>query len=285
VKGGKNKDYLEFNDDARKSLVEDEDEQPDDLCADALMAPEDLRLAVVTETMRKEIYNLHKEDPVAWTSKSLAAKYGMRHSRMKAVLHLMRLREETMELVKPAQLSAEEGWEALYQKHLQDPTKNTAETLSADSGLSVEKVNDILKRMKEHMHRSENMHVAEEYMQGQLEDLRLCGVDTTFQEVARPQSKLKRTYFPELFGDDDYEAVSATLRQRVIDSTKAKPAAEFPAFVRSREQLQEDALKRLDDLHPQVRRSESFMYKSKIAFRDLSAGRAAPTIIRTRTGK
>lgn len=283
VKGGKNKDYLEFVD--TNNIAEDDDEQPDDECADSMLDPADVRFAVVTESMRQEIYNLYKEDPISWTARALAGKYGMKLTRAKAILHLMRLREEAMERIKPSEQSSQEGWEALYRKHVEDPAQNTVEALSESSGYPLDKVQDIIARMKEHSQRSDNMRAAEESMQEQLAELELCGVDTRFQEVSKSGSKLEQKYFPELFGDDDFEVVSSDLRRRVIEDTKAKPTIEFPAFVRNRDQLKNEASQRIQQLYPLIPRSEKFMYKSKIAFRDLSLDSGTPTIIRTRTGK
>jgi len=108
------------------------------------------------------------------------------------------------------------------------------------------------------------------------------GVNTTFREMPR-SSDLSDRIFPELLGDDDYEAKLDDIRRMIIEDTRARPAAEFPSYVRSH--AKRNALELIEKQPLPADREPGFMYKSKLAYRDISLGRTVPTIVRTRTGK
>lgn len=280
VAGGRKLKKNQVNDDEE---LQDEDEPlPEELYMDSYMDPQDYKVAIVTEATKKEIWRLHKEDPEQWTFKTLAHTYKMKTERMKAIIHLMRLRDAAIEKLRPAVQAEAEGWDRLFQKHVNDPTTNNAESLSAESGLDIEHVKDILKRMTDFAQRMANVDASENYNQGILSSLTRVGVDTTFTENASSGRKLARMYFPELFGDEDFDAKKEELRQKIIIDTKAFSKAEFPSFIRSREERAELAAS-IEKLPPPPVRG-GFMYKSKIAYRDLSLD-SKHTVIRTRNGR
>jgi Eukaryotic mitochondrial regulator protein len=263
--------------------IQDVDEPlPDELYIDSYLDPSEYSVSIVTEATKTEIWKLHKEDPTMWTYKVLAHKYRMKSDRMKAILHLMRLREDAIERIRPAVQADAENWDELYRKHSQDPEKNTAESLSAETGLSIDHVNDILTRMADYVQRMMNLSVSVEYTEGILNSLKRCGVDASFKESINKEGKLADDYYPELFGDDDFDARKEALRQKIILDTKAKAKVEFPSFVRSHEKRKELAAA-IEKLPPPPVR-EGFMYKSKIAYRDLSL-ESKHSVIRTRTGR
>ena len=261
----------------------DEDEPtPDDLYMDSYRDPADYKISILTESEKAEIFKLHTEDPLKWTVRAIAQKYNMNPQRSKAVIYLMRLREAAIEQLRPSQQAEEEKWDLLYQKHVSDPEKNTAEFLSNESGLTLDHMKDILRRMEEHLSRLANVESLKTYQEGILASLQRVGVDSAFKETVGKKSTLESRYHPELFGDEDFDFKKEELRQMIIKDSKAFPKPEFPSFIKSREER--EALAAMISAMPTPFIREGFMYKSKIAYRDIS-GDGRHTVIRTRSGK
>ena len=118
--------------------------------------------------------------------------------------------------------------------HAENPTENNAENLSAQFGMKLEQVRDVLARMTEHTRRITNDDAARIYYEDQIRWLQEVSVNTQFKEV-KAESKIEGTYFPDLFGDDDLEEKKEALRQKIIEATRARPAVEFTSFMKSRE--------------------------------------------------
>ena len=106
------------------------------------------------------------------------------------------------------------------------------------------------------------------------------------------------SYFPELFMDDDFHREKKAFFKRLFEETKAQPldmkyyldkfgpSSTDDAPVAQGPQSDEVALKALEakGVLPTFMPAPSES-RFKLAFRDLSKGKEAPTIIRTRTGK
>jgi len=80
--------------------------------------------------------------------------------RAKAIIVLMRIREDLVDKLVPLEQATREDWDGLYAKHMESPSTNTAEVLGQETGLGTEHVADVLRRMIEHHHRVKNLEVA-----------------------------------------------------------------------------------------------------------------------------
>ena len=260
---------------------DDDSDQPDDSELEGYMNVNDIKVPILPMAKKIEIYELHKQNPNEWNEKTLAKKYNMSVERSKAIIYLMKLRFDAMEKIKPFNISEKEDWEGIFDLHQKNPSYYNAEFLSKKYNMPVERINDILSRMADHSFRQFNMDVAEEFSNSQLDTLESVGVDVSFKE-SKIESKLEKYYYPQLFGDDDLQYYKEDLSRKIIKDTKAKRVCEFPSFIKSHE------TRKANDFisnQPEPRTHEDgYMYKAKLAYRDLSISKTPPTIIRTRSG-
>ena len=57
--------------------------EPDDV----IMEPEDIAVPYIVDAKRVEIYEKHKEDPVAWSVQNIAQHYSMSLHRARAIVY------------------------------------------------------------------------------------------------------------------------------------------------------------------------------------------------------
>lgn len=122
---------------------------------------EDFQPAYLTDSKRMEIYYKHKNDPKEWSVYNISKRYGLSLSRTKAVLFLMKERENLMEKLGVKDLS--DKWTNVYDDYLEDPETNTKEILAQKHSIPIEEVELILNNVGEHYWRKENLHAANEY--------------------------------------------------------------------------------------------------------------------------
>ena len=97
------------------------------------------------------------------------------------------------------------------------------DTLSAEYGLPIAEIVDIISRMHEHTIRSTNLANANADFEQTMEELREMGVDTTFAETSSAtDERFDSKYHPRLLGDDDYDAEMKLQRANLILRTRAR---------------------------------------------------------------
>ncbi len=145
--------------------------------------PSAVKTPYVPDNVRAEMYKLHKDDPVKWTEQALAQHYGASLYRVRAVLLLLKKREEKMNiLLGTTDGSIPPNWNTLYQKYSEDMTKFTPEVLfeafcgkdaPADGPkfASVGEIKNIIERLTEHYHRQSDLDNYNNMMESTLQEL------------------------------------------------------------------------------------------------------------------
>ena len=137
------------------------------------------------------------QEPILFVRHS--CRYGMTVMRAKAVLLLGRLRAEMMEKLVPIEQSVEEGWDSIYDLHLENPTENNAENLSAQFGLKIDHVRDILSRMTSHRLRLSNDEAARAYYADQIKYVFFVSVYHIWSSILRKSISLPLIWFSHFF--------------------------------------------------------------------------------------
>ena len=198
---------------------------------DAVMSPRDILVPYIVDAKRVEIYQKHKEDPVKWSVQNIAQHYSMSVYRARAIVYLMREREEMME--SSGVLSAPPGWKEIFESRQSDP-EQPIETLAAEHGLEVEEATRVLAVMEDHHYRKENLQDYNEYMDWSLDLLSLLDVDTAFTEIGHAKvpgdNRYEDSYYPRMFGDDDLEQERDRVRARLLAESQAVAASEKPVL-------------------------------------------------------
>ena len=106
------------------------------------MDPTGVKIAYLHDHVRIEMYNLHKNDPIEWNEAALSKHFGSSLTRTRAVLILMKRREDMRnELLGTTDGTVPTEWDLLYNKHIENREINTAEVLykelCIDSEISV----------------------------------------------------------------------------------------------------------------------------------------------------
>lgn len=140
---------------------------------DALPDPNDFTPAYLTDHKKMEIYLKHKKDPKEWNVKTISQRYGMSLLRAKAILWMMKQRENLMQELGVWNLSP--LWQEIYDEHIREPEVNTKEALAEKHSLPVEEVEKILKNMAEHSWRKENLNDSNDYHDEVLDFLAMAG--------------------------------------------------------------------------------------------------------------
>ena len=290
--------------------------------------PESHQPAYLPDYKRMEIYYKHKSDPKEWSVLNISKRYGMSLMRSKAILYLMEQRVEHMKKLGVYNLSPK--WQEVYNDHLAEPEVMTKEALAEKHSLPIEEIELILKNMEEHAWRKQNLHDSNEYHDMCLDYLNLAGippptlslsllfslflslslsiflmnyfsslgVPTEFKETETVpgESNFDFEYFPQLFGDNDFEEERERLRAKVLRETKAllKKQPLLKTY-ESRVQNWRHAFQKLpglreDPVQPLLPVDESVeISRWKFAFRELREKKkfepAHPTVIITRDGR
>ena len=112
--------------------------------------PELVKVPIFTDVTRQEMFKSFKEDPLKWTIPALSQKYNCALERTTAIVYLMQRREDMMR--ENNVLDIPELWDTLIDKHTAEPP-STPEALAEENEMTVEEVNVILARMKDHRRR------------------------------------------------------------------------------------------------------------------------------------
>ena len=221
---------------------------------DASVDPRAVKVPYLRDNVRQEMYARHILQPEEWSVSALSQRYRTSIDRTKAVIVLMHKRYEMMrskgfnvkieggngESVKPHMVvEIPPVWKGLYEKYKEDPTKEAAQVLQAynesigdnealKADMSAEKAKEIVETMKDHERRMHNLETHNNLMEDIVQKLRAKGIDSQrFQETANDvhltgnKKSLKDSYYPSLFGDDNFEEMKASLAKRIAAETKA----------------------------------------------------------------
>lgn len=267
---------------------------------DSVIQPKEMFASYIVDAKRVEIYEKHKADPEKWSIKNIAQHYGMTIVRAQAIIHLMKIREDTM--IKNGVLNIPPEWNDLLYDHLDNP-EVTIETLASKHNLELENAKKILNAMLDHHYRKENLNDFNEYVDWSLDLLEVLGVNTSFSEGGQNRigsnTKYEEKYYPYMFGDDDFDKQRERLRKRLLAETKAKINREKPIkfgryetkYARWRH-MSEDVTSETAQLLQDVNTTDEppqKMLRWKFAFKELKNKRSGqpppPTMIRTRSGK
>jgi len=196
-------------------------DEPDYMVKSDITAdPKTIHVSFLRDNVRQEIYKLHKEDPKLWTVSKLAQKYGMTLERSKAVIYLMRKREDLMRDEKVLDIPSQ--WNEIYEKHQTDPNINTLTSLANEYSLSESSISDIITRLSTHYSRLNLVQQHEQYWNEAFQEFEEFGINTNFRETPTESKSSQTEYYPELFGDDDYEEMKTKLKRRIQQETRVK---------------------------------------------------------------
>lgn len=274
---------------------------------------ENVKVPYLRDHVRQEIYARHVSDPEKWTLAALSQHYHTSLDRTKSVIVLMHRRYEmirakgfavhidkqhftvTVEVPAP--------WRELYQKHLEDPTKDAEAVLQSHNEavqeerlklrINGEQAKQIIETVKDHERRSKNLDAHNAHMEEVLSLLAQRGVNTNFAETANDvvmkggKKSLKDSYYPSLFGDEDLEAQREKLLKRIANETKARVEFNAEYFEEKFAPAAGNTLTK-----GEKKTSPETVSRWKMAFRDLSqidtqAGQndVTRTLIRSRRGE
>ena len=241
--------------------------------------PRAVKVPVLSDATRAQIFSKFKSDPAEWTVAKLAQSYNCSIDRIKAVIFLMQKRE-TMQK-DAGVLQVPQVWKAVYDKHLLDPAANTVDALSAEFSLPAPEIEAILLKLRLHHRRKKNMDDAEADKESVLSRYAERGVDVRFRETATAPRKQSLTdnYFPELFDDDGMASAKEVLLKRVATETKAMPVGGLERFLAKNG----DAMEKPLAVAAASTAAVAAPSRWKFALRDLAEPKAK-TRIRTRTG-
>jgi hypothetical protein len=251
---------------------------------DANVDIDDIKNYYIPEEVRAGIYQDHKADPKQWSAAKIANHYGMSLNRARAILYLMKSREEMM--TKSGAINATPEWEEIFNKSKENPQENTLQNLATDYNKTTEEVKTILDVMEEHTHRLKNLRDSDDYYNDHVDTLYNLGVNVQFREMESVgPNRLAENYFPSLLGDEEFEQERVRLRARLLTETKAQPQITPNTF-------ENIVLASSTGPLPQVSNDSGLQTKFsrwKYAFRETAKkekGTAPPpTMIRTRDGR
>lgn len=184
---------------------------------DHSMDPKEIRISFLRESTKQEFYKFYKENSEKPISK-IAEKFGMSIQRAKAVILLMRNREEIMKA--EGVLNPGDVWKEVYSKYTgSDKDANSITALSEEYKLSEGEVQNIIDRMDRHRKRMSVVEHYENKVEAVLKDYEEAGVDTRFRESPTEE---KNPDYTVLFGDDGLEEAKATLQKRIEKETRGK---------------------------------------------------------------
>ena len=188
-------------------------------------------------------------------------------------------------------LNAPDAWHHLYENYRRDP-EIPIESLAEEFGLQEDEASKILKTMKEHHHRKENMQDYNDYMDWSLDLLQLLGVNTSFTEYGYAKvpgdNAYEDSYFPQMFGDNSLEAERERIRARLMAASKAEAAAEKPILFNKYES-RVGYWKKQNITDNGEMKGDSELTRWKFGFKELRKPEKGedkpPTLIRTRRGR
>lgn len=279
---------------------------------DLSVDPRLVKVPYLRDTMKQEIYAKHIMNPEKWTLQALSQHFHTSIDRTKAVIVLMHKRYDMIrskgfnvkidENHHTISVEIPSSWKGLYEKYLEDPTQDIEKALQSYNesvteehrklGINGEKAKEIIENIKDHERRTANLEFHNKHMEEVLNGLKASGVDAhTFQETANDvtmtgnRKSLKESYYPSLFGDDDFEETKKRLLKRIADETMARVDYNLEHY---NEKYTSPATDNVDV----KKTSPENVSRWKLAFRDLAqvdtkAGQndITTTTIRTRQGE
>ena len=201
-----------------------------------------IKVPFLSEKLKQEMYSKHKQDGEEWNVTALSKQYGTSIERTKAVLYLLKRREDFMKEKGFDDIPKE--WYDLYSRYkaLGDDADKPAATeeataassdggeetgeggdnngdastaaaaapsnlqqLASEFGMSESKLREVVEKMREHSFRQSQVDAYEAQMERNAEKLAARGVDTRFRETSSASSiqrSVTDDYYPELFDDD-----------------------------------------------------------------------------------
>lgn len=174
------------------------------------------------------------------------------------------------------------------------------DAIAKEHALSVGEVKNIVDKMILHTYNQENLETHENTVAEILEKWADAGVNTNFRETTLNTGgkSLERSYYPELFGDEDKGEVLAKLLKRIEKETRAKLdlnvdsyISEFGSPLSDKDKAALPHLKNPGTTTTSTimtnKNQSKVLSRWKWAFRDTSLGHKArtPTWIVTRSGK
>lgn len=242
-----------------------------------------------------EIYQDHKEDPKKWTVNKIAMEYGMSLDRAKAIIYLMKSREEYIE--KSGICDATPQWFEIFDKFTADPSDGILERLATEYEMTAAEIKRIVDILDDITFRQQTLIDSSAYYEEHLALMEQLGANIDFAEVENSQKhkqRFQQNYYPQLLKDEQFEEEKIRLRERLLKETKADPiitpntyAVFIAAQLKNAPDLPEAPNKSCVDVTPS---------RWKFAFRDLSfkerkdkrytkeVQHPPPTMIRTRDG-
>ena len=110
-----------------------------------------IKIPLMTDATRREIYKKYRDDPERHSIPSLSNQYNCSVERVKAVIFLLELREKMM--LDGGVSDIKSDWRIITQKNEEDPAVNTPQALAEEFEMTVDEINVILAKMKEHLQR------------------------------------------------------------------------------------------------------------------------------------
>jgi hypothetical protein len=273
--------YQKFHTSIYNRFIEDDDD----------LFVRDLAFPYFRDSMRADMWKKHKSDPEIWNIEKLSQHFGTTVERTKAILFLMRKREELM--AKEGLLNPSEDLLLIWKKYYNDPINNTISELAKAHYMPEQEIEQFILKMQNHTSRIE--HVIEQKKQTEelLEEYEEDGFDISFRETYPDQKheELSQRMQPVLFKDDELETAKRELLQRVARETKAKVNITVNHFLKPPSIV---PVNPFDPIPPSSSKKKNSstddkkLSQFKIAFRDTSSYariNAIPTMIRTRSGR
>lgn len=187
--------------------------------------PAAIKLPLLLEETKLEMYKKYKDDPINWSIEKLSNHYHTSLERTRAVIYLMQKRDEEISKVTKLPIGADVPmvWLELYKFYDSTLPSPSNETLAQKFKIDIKEVPTILAAMTEHCRKLENVDVTDKFSRGILARLKQEGANINFRETATENSAKSAPYFPELFGDDEeeLEAAKNRLLKRVERETRA----------------------------------------------------------------
>eukprot|EP01035_Chromulina_nebulosa_P019184 gene19184-25030_t len=284
-------------------ISESRDDPEHGVGIDDAMDPQDVSVPYLRDNVRMEIYNKYKEDSNIWTFKKLSETYKCSEIRIKAVIQLMKIRED---MIKENSIST--APEQLVEIISKTTESKDLTTLSAEYNMSTDELNEIIRKDKINKENEDDLNAINEYYEEVMAEFQELGADTNFREIpAKAKKQVRDDYFPELFGDEDFLKQKLDLFRRIENETKSilRPHpglvnlrklfdknVETDEPIVTKEEFNDSASTEYTDTNQVVSTTESNdngdvrLSRFKYALRDTSKPLdQRETVIRTRSGK
>lgn len=254
---------------------------------DSSVDPSVIKVPLVLESTKKEIFTKFKTNPNEWSVSKLSQTYGASVDRIKAIIFLLQQRENMMTSLGVA-AGVPQLWSNVFERYKEKKfSEDILASISSEFSIGADEVKNIITNMKSHQHRTQNLSESEEEVTSLLNRLSARGVDVRFRETkAHGAAGMADNYYPRLFGDDEYESVQSALLRRVSRETKAS-INEDKDWLPSSDRSDVDTINSGWSVAcTETKNKTGIVSRWKFAFRDTSnSASMKATTIRTRSGK